>query len=29
MFKDGRKDGYDMENLEVIGLGQSFMIVAT
>lgn len=28
MFKDGRKDDYDMENLGVSGLGESIMITA-
>lgn len=28
MFKDGRKDDYDMENLGVRGLGESIMIAA-
>lgn len=27
MFKDGRKDDYDMENLGVRGLGELIMIV--
>lgn len=29
MFKDDKKDDSDMENLEVINVGQSLMIVSS